>query len=176
MLETVGIIVSIIVGLITLIGTAIAILRWVRGRGQIPELEVRLDEQSLAQGTRHDPAPCGYALFLRFLISNTGNVAAHNVKVWLAFDTSHLEPLIEVGRSNVVGDFNVSRINDNNVRLEADTIFANSGPVSTEVRVAVMDIGATQIRYHVRSDTGTTSEGALPLNVPEPSQFGIRLH
>ena len=175
MLETVDIVIGIIVGLIALISVAIAVLRWIRGRRQRPELEVHLDEQSLTQGIKHDNAPCGYALFLRFLISNTGNAAAHNVKVWLGFDTNHLDPLMYVGGSTVAGGFKVSRINENQVRLEADTIFANTGAMSTEVRVAVMNIGPTQIRHQVKSDTETISEGTLSLNVPEPSQAGVKI-
>lgn len=176
MLETISIAIGIIVILIAFTRPTIATLGRIRERRQRPELEVRLDEQSLAQAIKHDPAQYGYALFLRFLISNTGNVAAHNVKIWLTFDTSHFEPLMDVGRTAVVGGFKVSRTNENDVRLKADTIVANSGEVSTEVSVAVMDIGPTQIRYQVKSDTETTSEGTLSFNAPKPSQFDSRLH
>ena len=176
MVETISIVIGIVLILIAFIRPAIAALGRIRERRQRPELKVYLDEQSLTQGIKYDPAQYGYAIFLRFLISNTGDVAAHNVKIWLKFDTSHLEPLMDVGRTAVVGGFKVSRINESDVRLKADTIVANSGEVSTEVSVAVMDIGPTQIRYQVKSDTETTSEGTLSFNAPKPSQFDSRLH
>jgi hypothetical protein len=172
----IGIVIGIIVGVGTLIGFAVGVIRWLTARRSRPELTVRVDQRSLDQGIKHDPAPLGYALFLRFLVSNVGTVSARNVRIWLWFDTNYLDPLMPPGTSNLIGEFTVSRINDYQVRLETDAVPTDAATMATEVRVAVVNTGPTQIQYQTMCEPEATSEDALSLTVPDAAGFDIRLH